>query len=214
MLSNGSSRNLQRVALLSVAVLFVTLVPVQEASASRACNYLAFSKNTNKNSTLLAYWTFDGNCAGSDSWRAGSGTTTDPCESFKGWLPNGWYDLQSPYMDHDYGGSLIKGRVWRLSDKWCPGGSTLRDELFIHTEETSSNTQVCSSDSDDDWCWDGTPNGDATNDYASQGCIKIRRGSPEHTKSADLGPLHDRWHNNLGLGDNTSRTDALYVYNP
>lgn len=204
------SRNTQRAALLSVVCLFATLVQVHEASASRSCNHLRFVKGTTKNSTLLALWTIDGNCAGSNSWRAGSGLTTDPCEKNKGWLPNGWYD--SPFMDHNYAGNAIRGRVWRLSDKAC--GGIDRTELFIHTEETSSNRQICTSASDDDWCWDGYPSRtSATNDYASEGCIKIRRASPEHDNSEDLVPLHYSWHNQLGLG-HESRTDALYVYNP
>jgi hypothetical protein len=198
----------QQLAILAVSSLVATIFPMHPASANRSCNYLAFRKDTNKNSVLLAYWTFDGNCAGSASWRAGSGVSTDGCEENKGWLPNGWYD--SPFMDHSYNGVYIRGRVWRLSDKQCQAGAW-RTELFIHSEETPTNTQLCTSNTDDPWCWDGTPNGDATNDYASEGCVKVRRNSPEHNKSADLGPLHDRWHNSLGL-THSSRSDALYVY--
>ncbi len=204
-------RMTSRLAILTIVAIVLALLPTDNALANRSCNYLAFRKDTNNNSPLLAYWTFDGNCAGSESWRAGSGTTTDTCEVNKGWLPDGWYDLQSPYMEHNYSGTAIRGRVWRLQDKKCWSGQW-RTELFIHTEETADNSQVCTSDSDDPWCWDGTPSGNATNDYYSQGCVKVRRSSPEHNKGGDIGPLHNRWHNSLGL-DHSARTDALYVYN-
>lgn len=101
--------------------------------------------------------------------RAGSGSTTDACQKNYGWIPDGWYNLKSPGHIHHFAGSAIQGRIWRLSDKACHTG-VLRTELFIHTEETSSNGQSCPTGGDDPFCWEGE------NDYYSNGCIKLSHG--------------------------------------
>lgn len=175
------SRVLPRVALtwlMMVTFVVGAAVNAPPAAAARSCLYFEFVKNTNINSTLYWRWMDDyGRCLHSDSWRAGSGVTTDPCQTNQGWLPNGWYDLDSTGHVDGYGGMAIKGRVWSLQDKNCSDG-TPRTELFIHTEETQSNGQSCSSDPDDPWCWDKTAAcstcGAGTNDYKSEGCIKVR----------------------------------------
>ncbi|MEW2414746.1 hypothetical protein AB0953_13595 [Streptomyces sp. NPDC046866] len=63
-------------------------------------------------------------------FRAGSGTTTDECQSGRGWLPNGTYTVGQHYEKYD--GELIKGYAIRLSDKKCNNGTGReRDQLFI-----------------------------------------------------------------------------------
>ncbi len=185
------------------------------AEAARSCLYFEFAKGTNSNSTL--YWRYMddyGRCIYAVSWRAGSGVTTDPCQRYYGWLPNGWYDLKATGHVHDYGGTSIWGRVWSLQDKACKDG-TLRTELFIHTEETVDNGQVCTSDPDDRQCWDKTKApGDSqagTNDFLSQGCIKVRRRSPEGSWPDAMSQVDSYWHA-AGLGQASGRTDTVYVH--
>ena len=110
-------------------------------------------------------------------WRAGSGSGTTACEK-NNWIPVGSYDV--PFHDDNYAGSDIRGRVWRLSDYQCSNG-VVRNELFIHSEETSSNGQSCPTGGDDPFCWEGA------NDYYS-GCIKIAR-KPVTNSQSDLGRL-------------------------
>jgi hypothetical protein len=189
----------------------VTLVAASPASAARPCAYFEFDKGTNLNSTLLWRYVNDfGQCTLSHSYRAGSGDTTDPCQVNHGWLPNGWYDVT--FHQNTYSGSLIFGRVWRLSDKACSGG-TLRTELFIHSEQTSSNGQVCTSNADDLQCWDKTPGTAGTNDYYSNGCIKVRRPSAEGSWADDVSSIHSDWHNlGAGSGHGNLYTDGVYVH--
>ncbi len=115
---------------------------------------------------------------------------------------------------HDRNGAEIKGRVWALQDKACSGG-IVRTELFIHTEETNTNTQECTSATDDPWCWDSTaaPGGSTgSNDYYSQGCIKVRRNSPEGSWPNNMGNLDSDWHNRGPGGKQAGRTDTVYVH--
>lgn len=195
------------------------IIAPREARAARSCEYFDFDKGTNVNSTLTLSW-YDtlGRCLYSSSWRAGSGlppSGTDACEINVGWLPNGWYDSPSGMTDH-YEGSLIHGRVWRLQDKACSGG-TVRTELFIHTEETVPNNQDCGPllpNDDLPECWDmravsgGTV---ASWDYRSEGCIKVRRDSPEGSWTGDMGPVHSTYHDHIAVGHNNPRTDLVYV---
>ena len=209
---------------LSLAVLVAPLIAPSPAGASRTCLHFEFVKNTPKNSTLK-WWRFNNDpdrplCNQVSSWRAGSGRMKDGCEIGAGWLPNGWYDLWN--HSHSWGGKDIKGRVWYLQDKKCnpDKGETLnwRTALFIHTEETDSNGQQCllNSDYDDEpWCWDkhgwteANPNG--TGDYESEGCIKIRRQTPEGPWANDMGHVHSRWHD-FTSDSTTRRNDFIHVF--
>jgi hypothetical protein len=110
-------------------------------------------------------------------FRAGAGNgSTNRCESNAGPLPfNDYYPIN--HYDN-YAGSAIRGRAWHLPNSWCMwwepnGGGVLRTELFIHTEETTSQGQSCSSEP---WCWNGQ------NDYYSAGCIKV---DPKDISSVD-----------------------------
>jgi peptidoglycan hydrolase-like protein with peptidoglycan-binding domain len=95
------------------------------------------------------------------SYRAGSGTMTNECTTAKGWLPTATYSIGGHWRN--YNGSLVKGYAIRLADKRCNNGKgTLRTELFIHSEMTSSGGQG----STEARRWDGV------NDYKSNGCIK------------------------------------------
>jgi len=106
------------------------------------------------------------------SWRAGSGlggaAGRDSCRRNVGWLPNGDY----AFVQHDHrNGPAIKGRVFELQTKACHNG-TVRQLLFIHSEQTQSNTQ-CRNRKGDDRCRWEVP---AYNDYKSNGCIKMAPG--------------------------------------
>lgn len=111
------------------------------------------------------------------SWRAGSGlgdtdvAGRDACASKKGWLPNGSYDAypHETAFRTSFDGGLIFGVVWRLEDKKCKRGDTVRDSLFIHSEMTPSRTQACAPGNyREDQCWDDP------SDYLSEGCIKLK----------------------------------------
>jgi hypothetical protein len=116
------------------------------------------------------YWT--GNI------RAGSGIGTDACQH-NNWIPRGDYDVL--WHDDYYGGSAIQGRVWRLSDYQCSNG-VRRTELFVHSEETSSQGQSCGSPYDDyPFCWEDS------SDYYSYGCVKLaRQPVPSDLREVDV----------------------------
>lgn len=185
-------------------------------------------KGTNINSTLRWWYTDDyGRCIRNVEWRAGSGMNTNPCDNQDGgdghgWLPNGWYDLRGHWNNYN---QTIKGRVWWLQNMQCHDG-TWRTELFIHTEETAGTRpndqgQACGEQLPDDdlpYCWDkqpayaGAANG--TYDYYSNGCIKVRRKSPEGNWANDMLNVHKTWHD-LGGGSSHgsfTRTDTVYVH--
>jgi hypothetical protein len=208
----------KRIVLAATAALLLTavipLIRPQPANAVPSCAYFDFDKGTNINSTLTWKW-YDnfGRCLYSNSWRAGSGKTTDPCQSFQGWLPNGWYDSPSG-MRHQWQGQSIWGRVWTLQNKQCSNG-TWRTELFIHTEETIQSGQSCSGNADDPQCWDSSaaPGAAAgTNDFYSEGCIKVRRASPEGSWPDAMSAVHSTYHGNQGSSDGTSRANLLNVH--
>lgn len=138
--------------------------------------WVNYSRNGTLTNGRITYNCEISTCAA--SWRGGSGSGTNACQT-NNWIPVGTYDV--PFHDDSFAGSKIQGRVWRMSDYHCSNG-VVRTELFIHTEETSSRGQYCPTAGDDPFCWEGT------NDYYSQGCIKISR-SPG---SADMGAL-DNW---------------------
>ena len=113
--------------------------------------------------------------------RAGSGSGTDACQH-NNWIPLGDYDIL--WHDDDYAASDIQGRVWRLSDYQCSNG-VRRTQLFVHSEETSSQGQSCGpAGTDYKFCWEGD------HDYYSLGCVKLaRRPTP-----SDLGRVDDFVH--------------------
>ena len=150
-------RKLTVVCALALAV--ASLVSVERASGALFEYY--------RNGTLI-YGQIRGNCGYQcvTSWyRAGSGNGTNACEPYN-WIPIGGYSV--PFHADNYGGSLIQGRVWRLSDYQCSNG-VRRTELFVHSQETYWQGQDCPSGYPGDFCWD------TDNDYYSHGCIKVAR---------------------------------------
>jgi len=122
--------------------------------------------------TLTAYMTYDGYrhritmAAGSGD---GSWDSVSDCQKYQpspfnpgGPAPDGYYgrsdgdsnsDLYLYYKDS--GSTVVRGWVWFMDSKRCDGGtSTLRTELFIHSEGYSG--------------WDDS-------NYKSEGCIKINQ---------------------------------------
>ena len=118
------------------------------------------------------------------SWRAGSGLAgvagKDECHRGKGWSPNGTYS----FVQHNRRKApLINGRVFELESKACRNG-TLRQLMFIHSEQNWDNTQCRNTKGDDSCRWE-VPR---VNDYRSWGCIKMARGGPQPAHAA-LPPL-------------------------
>ena len=171
------------------------------ASAAGAGTSLDFRRITNIDSQLVITRRsdLDGAVMNQSVYRAGSGVNQNACDSgsdgIGGWLPGGWYTLWGHW--HDFNGT-IKGRVWRLQDKRCGVYPyTLRTELFIHSEETAAQGQLC-----EPWCWDGD------GDYYSLGCIKISRAAPY---PSDLAKLHSNWDNWSGQHGSFTLYNRLYV---
>jgi hypothetical protein len=186
-----------------ICLVWVLALP---AVAEAANGWWTFHRETNLNSTLRWKWTYPPNPTEySKRWRAGSGTTTNECRRGEGWLPAGWYSQWGHWNEYD--GSAIKGRVWWLQDKYCADGVTKRTELFIHSEETHSNGQRCTSTWDDPFCWE------RVSDYYSLGCIKLARPSPVANFPNDLGTAHSYYHD-YGGGGHGQSTDQneLYVF--
>jgi hypothetical protein len=179
------------------------------AGSARAANgWWAFERVTNIDSTLSWKWTYPPSPAEySRTWRAGSGISPYECRPAEGWLPAGWYSQWGHWNQYD--GSAVRGRVWWLQDKYCRDGVTRRTELFIHSEETASNGQSCTSAYDDPFCWERAA------DYYSLGCIKLARPSPVADFPNDLGNAHSVYHDYGGSGGHGSFTDTyeLYVFN-
>jgi hypothetical protein len=116
------------------------------------------------------------------SWRAGSGLSgaagRDECHRGKGWAPNGTYS----FVQHNRRKApLINGRVFELQPQACRNG-TVRQLMFIHSEQNWNNTQ-CKNTKGDDPCRFEAPK---VNDYRSWGCIKM---APD-----DLKQLTRRFH--------------------
>ncbi|HEY3105252.1 MAG TPA: hypothetical protein VGJ49_00505 [Gaiellaceae bacterium] len=173
--------------------------------AQAANGWWTFERISNTNSTLTWKWTYPPSPTQyTRSWRAGSGTTQNECRRAEGWLPVGWYS-QWGHWNH-YDGSSIRGRVWWLQDKYCWDGVTKRTELFIHSEETASNGQSCTSAYDDPFCWERAA------DYYSLGCIKLARPSPVADFPNDLGNAHSVYHSYGGSTDHGAFSDAYELY--
>jgi hypothetical protein len=188
------------VALAGIAVLLAC-----NARALAANGWWTFNRNANADSTLSWKWTFPPSPTQyTHSWRAGSGTSQDECLRGQGWLPAGWYS-QWGHWNH-YEGSAVRGRVWWLQDKYCYDGVTRRTELLIHSEETASNDQYCTSAYDDPFCWERAA------DYYSNGCIKLARPSPVAGFPNDLASAHRYYHDYGGSGSHGASTDAYELY--
>jgi hypothetical protein len=182
-------------ALAAVALAFGT-------ETSHAAVYFDFHRITNTGSVLYETWqdASTGKVYAQQSWRAGSGYTTNECQQNAGWLPAGYYNIVA-HFDH-YDASKVKGRVWQLNDKACWNG-TPRSELFIHSEETASNGQTCGYPYDEHWCWDGD------SDYNSVGCIKLSRAAPY---PSDLAQAHNDWDGWSGAHGYIYLYHRVYVY--
>ncbi len=176
---------MKRLALAALALGLI--VPATPAAAGTQV-FFAFHRWTNTNSylTVNRQDVMSGQILNQIGLRAGSGISTDECWVKHGWLPGGWYNIVAHF--DNYNGSLIKGRVWQLSDMRCMGGTgTLRTELFIHSEETSNNGQYCPTPGDDPFCWEGT------SDYYSEGCIKLAHGASSPTDIARADAFWDAY---------------------
>jgi hypothetical protein len=191
-----------RRALLVVAV--VALYAPAGASAE-ANGWWTFNRDTNLDSRLSWKWTYPPRTGEySQTWRAGSGTSRDECLRGDGWLPAGWYS-QWGHWNH-YDGSAVKGRVWWVQDKYCSNGVTKRTELLIHSEETASNGQYCTSSYDDPFCWERAA------DYYSNGCIKLARPSPVADFPNSLGSAHNYYHDYGGSSVHGAETNSYELY--
>lgn len=169
------------------------LVPAASVQRRRAA--IVFDKNYRRpfhSRVIWRSWTRTGakapwRLAEEVSWRAGSGTGprgTDGCVRNEGWLPHGDYTfVQQDRRD----GNFIDGRVFQLENKRCRNG-TLRQSLFIHSEQTVTNGQCRDAPGDQRCRWE-VP---AYNDYRSAGCIKMSPG--------DLAALTRRFHRYYDAG--------------
>ncbi len=121
-------------------------------------------------------------------WRAGSGLARrggrNECVRNTGWAPRGRYSF---VQYDDYGGNVIKGRAFYLSDKRCRTG-TQRSQLFIHSEQGAGSTQCPDAPGDQACRWEFPQE----NDYRSFGCIKMAPG--------DLAALTRRFHRWFSAG--------------
>jgi hypothetical protein len=190
-----------------IAALVVVVASFFAADLARAATITSFRYHRDSliNATLTLHRrdANTGRILNTDSWRAGSGTVQDACnkadpahgDNVGGWLPTGFYDITRHV--HNYPGSSVQGRVWQLQNHACSDG-TVRTELFIHTEETSSGGQSC-----EQFCWDGP------NDYYSQGCIKVARAGAAPTDIAEANNHWDAWDGRHGA---FTAVDRLYVF--
>lgn len=159
-------------AMLICALLGTAAVP-STASATRTW----FNYNRNS-STVHGSITFncDVSTCVSRSYRAGAGNGGRNACQKNNWIPIGTY--KNNFHRDDFAGSKIRGRVWKISDYQCKSG-VIRNDLFVHSEETSSRRQACSTSGDDPFCWEGP------NDYYSNGCIKVARRRPNDLRKLD-----------------------------
>ncbi len=197
-MSTLSRRHLALVAAVIAALVLAVAPPPVEATPGLAYgNYAWYNPGTTATNGLLK--TYVG-YASYSSVTAGSGNGpnwNNPCISNVGRLPNGWYSTHNDKHVNNKN-DTIKGRVWGISDKNC-GNGTIRSELFIHTEETSTNGQTCTAAPDDPYCWEGTF------DYESQGCVKVSHPS-------GISTVHSWWHNAVVAGGHgISYTNILWV---
>ena len=199
---------LRKSSLWSSVALVTAIIGAAGASPALGSNFTHFSfyryQTTNSNLKETVTDASDGRIVYTANWRAGSGDGShDECAKDHGWLPAGWYTLTGHFNNYDY---TIKGRVWHVQDMQCNGGTgTLRTELFIHSEETASQGQYCTSAPDDPYCWEGDF------DYESIGCIKVSRAAPY---PSDLAEVHNVWDGWDGRHGSLSIASGLYVWGP
>ena len=164
--------------LLALGAAVVLSAPAQAAGERRVS--IVFDKNWKYQFRSQVIWKVERPCANGTwrlvdraAWRAGSGLADkhgrNACVRNHGWLPDGVYGVR--HHAH-YDGTYINGRVFRLDDKRCHNG-TIRQNLFIHSEQTVRNTQ-CRDTAGDQVCrWEWPK----VNDYRSNGCIKMAPGA-------------------------------------
>ena len=181
------------IALLALAGGLLVAAPHATAAGSYRYAVITFHKNyANTFRSSLTWQVFrvtDGHRTTvlSKRWRAGSGytrTSTNSCRKNDGWLPDGRY---RPRLYHDYHGSLIKGRAIYLGQKQCRNG-TMRNALFIHTEQGAGSRQCANRPGDQACRWEYP----AINDYRSYGCVKLSPGA--------MHELYDAWRRYFRLG--------------
>ena len=85
-------------AAIAAAVLAVTLTIPANAFAYRT--WFEFARQSNIASTLTMVWQYGTGYNGPQTWRAGSGVSTDACWIGHGWLPTGYYDLCGRFTNH------------------------------------------------------------------------------------------------------------------
>jgi len=181
---------------------------VAEAHAAELNGWFLVNYNP-QNMLNSEMWAMQG-LGGLQRWRTGSGNFGpgdrghgDPrneCLSNRGHAPRGSYRMRTPpYHQMHFNGSEIKGRVWRLDDKKCNYGTTVRTELFVHTEELSNHGQDPNREA---FRWDGP------NDYRSEGCWKVAR----HENGGDNGvALMAIYWNHFGGRQDTRYDQAVLV---
>jgi hypothetical protein len=179
-----------RTVTVAFMALFLSAIPTTALAAGR--NYAFYNGDVCRDRMLSAclsqsgamnYGTLFQNIYGSSTkWRSGSGDgSQNRCASNSGPIPQGTTSIITHY-DNKSDGS-IHGRAWQLGDMRCVQGdpnSTLRTQLFMHTEETPSQGQTCGSPYDEHWCWDGP------SDYYSIGCVKVSH--------SDVATIDSKWH--------------------
>jgi len=99
-------------AAIAAAALAVTLTIPANAFAYRT--WFEFARQSNIASTLTMVWQYGTGYYGTQSWRAGSGVSTDACWIGHGWLPTGYYDLWGHWDNYN---GAIAGRVFYLQNK-------------------------------------------------------------------------------------------------
>src|SRR5207253_11070398 len=102
-----------RAAIAAPALAVALMIP---ANAFAYLTWFEFTRQSNIASTLTMVWQYGADYYGTQSWRAGSGVSTDACWIGHGWLPAGYYDLNG-HWGH-YVGS-IKVRVFYLDATPC-----------------------------------------------------------------------------------------------
>lgn len=202
-------RRLSMLAALALLTAVFVAVPFAMAAPGNGTYMRYVPGLTNITGRIYLYqgWSYTGT-----SMTAGSGRGSDwdnPCIPFWGRIPNGWYSTQGPtHHRNDFAGSAIRGRVWYLTDKALPrpvcDPPVTRDGLFVHTEETASGGQICDGNpaTDDPWCWDNS------NDYSSQGCVKVSHATYGFPDS--IGVL-DSWWTSVGGQHQTPYSYILCV---
>lgn len=185
-------------ALLMVLVAAVIGVSATPAQAVEYIPTLTYDKNPDNPSDSRLIWKVhhvEGDVVKhveQKIYRAGSGKGSltqnrDDCYKNYGWLPNGSYDVT---LYENYNGSVIKGIVFKISDKWCSRGTAERTALFIHSEMTQSHGQSCPTSGDDPQCWEGVTG--SINDYKSDGCVKL--------SNSDIDDFRWQWRRFHGVG--------------